>query len=336
MGLKFMFSSIEKTGNISVVKADLTWGRDLDTIYEIVSGYFSDFNDNGFYPHPEEEVLQKTLLTVPTLQRFAAAMQKLQARGATISNLGLQGLPEERRNAALYAIALTLGFPTSTDQRTKRVAWDVKARPETDNDARFVTFSERIGSADMHTDSSFYPMPEEQFFLYVVKAARCNGGHSILIDNEDLYRHLHETAEGRAAYELLRSTEIPFRVPAVYATNDDNVEYFMAPVITEGDEGKGGFKIRWRYDAITKGLAARPDLRTPELVAALELMHHVAEVSAPRLKEQLPDDTLLWANNHRALHGRTYYEDPARHLVRIRISDVPNAQRIGPSGIVRD
>jgi alpha-ketoglutarate-dependent taurine dioxygenase len=93
------------------------------------------------------------------------------------------------------------------------VAWDVKARPETGSDNRFVTFSERVGSADMHTDSSFYPMPEQQFILYVVNAAQCDGGHSILIDADDIYHGLHRTPEGATAFALLSSTPVPFRVP---------------------------------------------------------------------------------------------------------------------------
>ena len=48
------------------------------------------------------------------------------------------------------------------------------------------------------------------------------------------------------------------------------------------------------------------------------------------------DDTLLWADNHHTLHGRAIYTDPERHLIRIRISNTPNARRIGPSGISAD
>jgi alpha-ketoglutarate-dependent taurine dioxygenase len=55
-----------------------------------------------------------------------------------------------------------------------------------------------------------------------------------------------------------------------------------------------------------------------------------------RFKDQLPTDTLMLADNHHMLHGRTTYTDERRHLIRIRISDVPNAERIGPSGVVRD
>jgi alpha-ketoglutarate-dependent taurine dioxygenase len=253
-----------------------------------------------------------------------------------LRNLGLSELPEERRNAALYALTLLLGYPTSTDQRTGRVAWDVKARPELGTDGRFVTFSERVGSADMHTDSSFYPMPEEQFILYVVNAAHCDGGHSILIDGEDIYNALQRTPDGAAAFELLSSTPVPFRVPAVYAAGDENIEYYIAPVFGAPTRKGDRFTMRWRYDAIKKGLDARPDLCTPALAEAVEIMHCVAEQEAVRFMEQLPTDTLMLADNHRMLHGRTTYTDERRHLIRIRMSDLPNAQRTGPSGVVRD
>lgn len=331
-----MISSVEYQGRIVHGKADFVWGKDLDIIFELLSSRFDGFNDNGFYAHPDEVALRQELKEVGTLRRLAEHIQGLDANGVILRNLGLQGLSEERRNAALYALTLMLGYPTSTDQRTGRVAWDVKARPELGADGRFVTFSERVGSADMHTDSSFYPMPEEKFILYVVNAARCDGGHSILIDGEDIYRALQRTPEGAAAYDLLRSTPVPFRVPTVYAAGDDNVEYHVAPVFGAPARAGDRFTMRWRYDSIKKGLAARPDMSTPELEEALEIMNCVAEQEAARFMEQLPTDTLMLADNHRMLHGRTTYTDERRHLIRIRMSDLPNAQRIGPSGVVRD
>uniref|UniRef100_UPI0026012295 hypothetical protein n=1 Tax=Rugamonas sp. TaxID=1926287 RepID=UPI0026012295 len=172
-----MFSSISYHGKVATVDADLRWGGELPAIFDIIGRYFADFNDNGFYAHPDEQALRQELRDVPTLHRLARALRAIDANGIALAGLGLQGLPEAQRNAALYAVTLMLGYPTSTDQRTGRVAWDVKARPaEAGADGRFTTFSERVGSADMHTDSSFYPMPEEQFILYVVSAARCAGG----------------------------------------------------------------------------------------------------------------------------------------------------------------
>lgn len=331
-----MFSAIDRTGNISIVESNFSWGEDLASILDIVARHFADFNGNGFYPHPDEERLQQELLQVPTLRKLSQAISQSKVRGMAIKNLGLAALPEAHRNAVLYAIALMQGFPTSTDQRTKRVAWDVKARAASEQSAAFVTFSERVGTAEMHTDSSFYPMPEEQFLLYVVAAARCNGGESLIIDIEDIYTELQASAEGRAAYQLLSTTSVPFRVPGVYAAKDDKVEYHLAPIFIRPGNGEEGISMRWRYDSIVKGLAARPDLSSPALLAALELVNEIVEVRAPRFNRHLGDDTLLWADNHRTLHGRAIYTDPGRHLVRIRISSTPNARRIGPSGIAAD
>ncbi|TFW25577.1 TauD/TfdA family dioxygenase [Duganella callida] len=331
-----MFSSLEYQGKIAHAIADFSWDSDLDKIFAILSQRFNGFNDNGFYPHPDEVALRQELKEVATLRKLSEHIRDVKANGLVVRNLGLGDLPEERRNAALYALTLLLGYPTSTDQRTGRVAWDVKARPELGADGRFVTFSERVGSADMHTDSSFYPMPEEQFILYVVNAAQCDGGHSILIDSDAVYDALHRTPEGAAAFALLSSAKVPFRVPAVYAAGDDEVEVFEALVFGPPTRAGERFTMRWRYDSIRKGMAARPDMVSTELEAAVETMHRVAEQEAARFMEQLPNDTLMLADNHRTLHGRTTYTDERRHLIRIRMSDVPNAQRIGPSGVVRD
>ena len=65
-------------------------------------------------------------------------------------------------------------------------------------------------------------------------------------------------------------------------------------------------------------------------------MNEVVEKGAARFEERLPDDTLMLVDNHHMLHGRTTYTDERRHLIRIRISDAPNAERIGPSGVARD
>lgn len=320
--------------HIFVSHRDFSWESDLDTILATLRRHFHDFNGNGFYPHPDEIALQQALLTVPALQRLRTRIRDSGARGLALTGLGLSGLDEADRNGVLYAIALSLGFPTSTDQRTRRVAWDIRARPGSEQQARFVTFSERVGNADMHTDSSFYPMPEEQFLLYVVTAAGCGGGESLLIEVDDIHAELLRSEAGRAASAVLHETALPFRVPSVYAASDEQVEIELAPVFRRAADGT--LTMRWRYDSLLKGLAARPALDTPALRAALTLLNEVIEQRAPRFCQQLPADTLLWADNHRTLHGRADYRDPARHLIRIRISDLPNAARTGPSGVAAD
>jgi hypothetical protein len=331
-----MLTSINHRGRIVFAKSAFSWNGDLDSIFKILSRYFDHFNGNGFYPHPREIELRAELSRVATLAHLREGLLGLQAHGVVLHGLGLRDLPEARRNAALYALTLMLGYPTSTDQRTRRVAWDVKARPVGPDGGRFTTFSERVGSADMHTDSSFYPMPEEQFVLYVVHAARCGGGQSLIVDGDDIHAALQASAEGRAAFATLTTTPVPFRVPAIYAAGDAEVEVHVAPVFGPARRPGAPFTMRWRYDAIRKGLDARPDLDTPALRQAVETMNDVVERQAARFQDHLPDDTLMLVDNYHTLHGRTSYEDEARHLIRIRISDVPNAERIGPSGVARD
>ncbi len=328
-----MGAALKQAPRIFITERSFDWGQDQATIVAIVDRYFRDYNGNGFYPHPDEVMLQRQLLVVPALQQLQRDLLRSGARGLAITGLGLAGQPEAQRNAVLYAIALSLGYPTSTDQRTQRVAWDIRARPGSAEQNRFVTFSERVGNADMHTDSSFYPMPEEQFLLYVVRAAQCGGGASLLIDVDDIHAELQRTEAGRATFALLSAAQLPFRVPSVYAASDEQVEIQLAPVFELLGES---LAMRWRYDSLLKGLAARPDLDTPALRAALALLNEVIEQHAPRFCQQLPDDTLLWADNRRTLHGRATYTDPARHLIRIRIADTPNAERIGPSGVALD
>ncbi len=331
-----MFAMQEYQGRFAIANSSFCWGDDLPRLFQVIQRRFNDFNDNGFYAHPDEVAMRKELQEIDTLQRLALALRSLKAHGIVLHGLGLADLPEAQRNAALYALTLMLGYPTSTDQRTGRVAWNVKARPAGSSGARFMTFSERVGSADMHTDSSFYPMPEEQFILYVARAAQCDGGHSLLVDGESIYQALQCTAAGRAAYALLRDTPVPFQVPSVYAASEDQVEYHVALVFGTPRRAGERFTLRWRHDAIMKGLAACPSMSTPALRDALATMHQVAEKDASRFCEQLPTDTLLIADNHHTLHGRTTYTDERRHLIRIRMSDIPNAQRTGPSGVVQD
>ena len=167
----------------------------------------------------------------------------------------------------------------------------------------------------------------------MVTAARCGGGASLLIAVDDLYEELQRSEAGRKACALLFATPLPFRVPSVYAASDEQVEIELAPVF---ERQGGALTMRWRYDALLKGLATRPALDTPAVRAALDLLHEVIEQRAPRFCQQLPDDTLLWADNRRTLHGRADYTDAARHLIRIRMANRPNVERVGPSGISAD
>ena len=94
--------------------------------------------------------------------------------------------------------------------------------------------------------------------------------------------------------------------------------------------GLNGFLLYEPYPSAAK------DVDRAWVAKNVETMNEVVERHAAHFQDHLPDDTLMLIDNHHTLHGRTTYEDEARHLIRIRISDVPNAERIGPSGVARD
>lgn len=332
-----MLKLIETHDSVGTAHCTHDWRHDCDKILETIRNAFPDRDSRpGYYAHPDEHALQGRLLETPSLQNLHAQLLESGLKAMVINNFGLTGFSPEDRNAILYATALALGFPTSTDQSTNRVLWDVKARPkDNDGDGRFQTFSERTGKADMHTDSSFFPMPEENFLLYTARSARCGGGKSCLIDVEDILTSLVESRAGRAALQSL-TEPIPFRVPTLFAGRQDAAEIGLYPVFSVSMPESPEMRMRWRHDAIIKGFQARPDMATPQLMSAVDIVHHLIENHAPCFRRYLEDDTLLWADNHRMLHGRTHYDDPERHLIRIRISRIPNAERIGPSGISSD
>lgn len=335
-----MLKLVETQADIGVATCTHRWHHDLKAIGDIVENAFrTEHISAGFYPHPDESRLQNQLLRIPALNDLRTQLFGSGLKAVIINTFGLIDLSPTDRNTVLYATALSLGFPTSTDQLTRRVLWDVKARPGMENQdasaSRFLTFSEKTGRADMHTDSSFFPMPEEHFILYTVRSARCGGGRSCLVDVEDVLTTLAESRSGRTALKAL-TEPIPFCIPTAFASQTDITEIGMYPVFAASVSESPGASMRWRHDAIIKGFQARPDLAKPPLITSVDIVHDLVEKHVPGFTRHLEDDTLLWADNHRMLNGHTHYEDPDRHLIRIRMSRVPNAERIGPSGLSSD
>jgi alpha-ketoglutarate-dependent taurine dioxygenase len=78
--------------------------------------------------------------------------------------------------------------------------------------------------------------------------------------------------------------------------------------------------IRFRYDTLEKGFQARSDLDVPEARFALKVLLGVLKNKVDVLSFFMPDDALVICNNHTVLHGRTNFEDPERHLIRVRMS----------------
>ncbi len=227
-----------------------------------------------------------------------------------VDHIGLAELPLRAKRQVLFALANLIGEPTGTDPHKRLVLWDVKPRPVPPG--HFATFSEHDGEAQFHTDTQYYPNPERFFFLYTVHAARCGGGTSYFADATDVIRRMTRTASGRRAFAALSNIPVPFRIPSAFAHGDEP-EFTWAPIIAAVP------LIRFREDTLLKCETCFPDVPWPEIKTALACFNEAAAYAAtPRAV--LPDDSIVFVNNHEALHARTEFRDQDRHLIRVRLN----------------
>lgn len=246
----------------------------------------------------------------PVLMLLAETIAGRIERGfgaVVLQNLGFEGLPAELRDSLVLALTATLGSPTD-HVGDRRVLWPVRDRPVDDD--KVPTFSEALGEAPLHTDSAFADAPERYNALYCVVDAACGGGLTKLVSAPAVIDELAATTDGSRCLELLRTLEFPFRVPDAFVAGTRLV---TAPVIGDAP------LIRFRPDCIERGFAMRPDLDTPDHRWAFDLFRDTVERHRAPALYRLQRGEMIVFCNHRLLHARTDYRDPARHLIRVRM-----------------
>jgi alpha-ketoglutarate-dependent taurine dioxygenase len=67
-----------------------------------------------------------------------------------------------------------------------------------------------------------------------------------------------------------------------------------------------------------KGLEDSPDFDTPDVRQAAKQLMHSLEHAPEELAMTLQDDSMVMADNHRAVHARTAFRDRERSLFRVR------------------
>jgi hypothetical protein len=253
--------------------------------------------------------------------RIRRAFDDDQACAVMVPELGLGDLGIDDQRTGVFALAVLLGDPTANipfDQ----VLWDVRNRG--DESSGHTSFSESDREALYHTDNGSLPIPEHFFLLYAVQAARCGGGVSMLRDGRVLKKRLEETAEGRAAVRVLTETQLPRKIPKAFKKYADVAPdgYLYAPVLSDEP------MWRWRQGGIRRGIAAHPEYQTPEVQQALDTLIELLEHGPEEIRQVIPTDGILIINNHIALHGRTAFTDPQRHILRLRFHE-PRAAQTG-------
>ncbi|MFD1649763.1 TauD/TfdA family dioxygenase [Pseudonocardia alaniniphila] len=309
----------------SIVELDLAgerswWTTEKDGILAaLVDHYGGDVDGEDLAPPRDPAALRARLREVaPRLAAITARIRRAfdhdQAAGVLIPELGLGEADLDGKRKGAFALAVLLGDPTANIPFS-HVIWDVCNRG--DEKSGHTSFSENDLKAGYHTDNGSIPIPERFFFLYAVHAATCGGGLSLLRDGRVVKKQLEETPEGRAAVQVLTETSLPRRIPEVFKQYGNVADdgYLYAPVLAETP------MWRWRKNGIRRGIAAHPEFQTPEVQQALDAVLDKLDNGPDEIRLVIPTDGILIINNHIALHGRTAFTDPERHLLRVRLHE---------------
>lgn len=291
---------------------------DLDAIKEVLTKHFGH-DDADKYTPPEDHASARVAISeaAPEIASFAddliscTTSKDSAASSVCVQHLGLANESLETQRAAVYALSVLMGNVTPTELVHNSVLWDVVKRDV--GNASHPTFSENDQEANYHTDSQFRLKPESHFGLYVSHAAKCGGGESMLLDGNVAREHIESTSKGRDAVVLL-SEDVPSRVPSAFASGgySGEAEYTYGPVFSEN------IPWRWRYDTIKSGIQETAPENADSMLHAVEFINDELKESPGQFLSPMPDDSFILVANHHALHGRTAFEDPSRHVLRIR------------------
>jgi len=252
----------------------------------------------------------------PRLLQLAETVREIvatDAGGVIVQGLGFEQAAavhgEAMRDALVLALTSAIGEPTN-HCADKRVMWPVRHRPVAQG--KKATFSESLGEAPLHTDSAFSPEPERYNALYVVRQSRCGGGRSVIVNGAGFLRDFATTPQGRDCIRFMRGTDYAFRVPDAFFAG----RRFITAKILADDP-----LIRFRHDCIEDGFDLCPELATDEHRFYYSLFRTSVEAHPCRTEFLMSDGDLIVFDNTRLFHARTDFQDPERHLIRVRMHD---------------
>jgi alpha-ketoglutarate-dependent taurine dioxygenase len=221
--------------------------------------------------------------------------------------------PEEEISRDFEALASRFGVVMGHGA-SRQTIWRISPRAVNHTP----TFSETASEAPLHTDNSWVHEPERYFALLVIQPAQ-DGGESLLFPLADLIRDFARTRKGPAVIRTLSERPFPFAMPVVFRSEAERAGE-ITPVVTS-PVIRSGSVLRYRHDVIQAGFQQRPDLATPESVAAIEIFNdYLVELLRRSPGIKLGRGDMVIANNHTVLHARTHFTDPNRLLLRARMA----------------
>lgn len=273
-----------------------------------------DVEYSSLRPPRLTEIRADWLSRCPRMGRLAECVREAFLSGVHalwVPDVGLRNEPIEAMRLFTLALAVLLGRPSPV-AIGRGAVWDIRKRAPR-GAGWYYTFSEHAHAAPLHTDSQFRASPEALILNYVVRQANDAGGRTSVARGVDVLDNLLEGPDGEEAEAILRSIPVPFRVPSLFADRPEagpSVSRFC--VLSEDP------LVRFRRDTIRSGLKLMPECANPGLLMALQRL----DMAIDRMESnsvRLHDDSLCVIDNHRMLHGRTSFVDPARHIVRVRV-----------------
>lgn len=178
-------------------------------------------------------------------------------------------------------------------------------------------YSQSMNGLGAHTEAPGYEPPPKYLALYCHRQARCGKGQTLLADGVRFYDTVLD--------EGLRSWADTNEVEFVAATKPGDTERrtFTAKIRGEHDSEP---VMRFSYNLFRYGNVnpSAADVAEADRLRDTPLSR-IAELGEAWFGDNLtpvliPEGCMMVWNNHRLIHGRGEYTDPARHLTRYWIA----------------
>ena len=152
------------------------------------------------------------------------------------------------------------------------------------------------GTEQLHTDTADWDPPVEIISMMCVRPDPHGGGNSLILDIDSIRQEVADRL-GTDALHVLESEQIPWQLPPYRGGG-----FVWRPILTES-------MVCWRRYTIEQSVAAAGIQLSEELLAILDNFEALLANTSRTLEFSMRTDDILFLNNWRTLHARTYIEN---------------------------
>lgn len=278
-----------------------------ENIFETLDGIKSQNLDQKEIAYRSWLMVRK-MLSWDVLQEISSRINKW-VRFCIVKWLHFSDMIQHGKEALLLWFSQVLWAPTYTDTVWKNIIRKVNPRKRLN--LNYKTISEVSWKAWFHTDSQFFPYPEDTFLLACERPAN-TWWESLLIDWRKLKNNIQQ--DNFELFQQLCTFKVPFRVPSSFTRSwtDESIEIYQSRIFDQKP------LIRYRLDTAERGLwiIKQDNEKIKEMLAWLEKYFTNDRI----LTHKLEKNDILICNNHELLHARSDFTDSDRLLYRIRLN----------------